>query len=95
MEGHDDVMKQENVGAIIVGTSFGVLTHLRAFRRAGIEIHALVGRNPEKTRQRAAMSVSSNARRSSVRRTTGQKSRPPRRLSFTRWRRTFLPGPAV
>jgi predicted dehydrogenase len=55
MEGHDDVMKQEKVGAIIVGTSFGVLTHLRAFRRAGIEIHALVGRNPEKTRQRAAM----------------------------------------
>jgi predicted dehydrogenase len=55
MEGQSDAMKQHEVGAIVVGTGFGVLTHLRALRRAGIEVHALVGRDPEKTRQRAAM----------------------------------------
>jgi predicted dehydrogenase len=41
------------VGAIVVGTGFGVLTHLRALRRAGFEVHALVGRDPEKTSARA------------------------------------------
>jgi predicted dehydrogenase len=40
-------------GGVIVGTGFGVLTHLRAMRRAGIEVVALVGRDPEKTRTRA------------------------------------------
>ena len=44
-----------SVGAIIVGTGFGVLTHLRALRNAGITVHALVGRKPDKTRERAAM----------------------------------------
>ncbi|MCP5058845.1 MAG: Gfo/Idh/MocA family oxidoreductase [bacterium] len=48
-------MGEGKVGAIIVGTGFGVLTHLRALRKAGIEVHALVGRNPEKTRDRAQM----------------------------------------
>jgi predicted dehydrogenase len=47
-------MTQEKLGAIVVGTGFGVLTHLRALRLAGFEVHALVGRNPEKTRERAA-----------------------------------------
>ena len=46
-------MGQSKVGAIVVGTGFGVLTHLRALRGAGFEVHALVGRNPEKTAQRA------------------------------------------
>ncbi|MBW2270555.1 MAG: Gfo/Idh/MocA family oxidoreductase [Deltaproteobacteria bacterium] len=41
-------------GAIVVGTGFGVLTHLRALRAAGFEARALVGRDPEKTRDRAA-----------------------------------------
>lgn len=38
---------------IVVGTGFGVLTHARAMRRAGIEVVGLVGRDPEKTRLRA------------------------------------------
>ena len=50
-------MREENnssgLGAVIVGTGFGVLTHLRAMRLAGIEVHALVGRNPDKTADRA------------------------------------------
>jgi len=46
-------MKEDRVGAIVVGTGFGVLTHLRALRNAGIDVHALVGRNPEKTADRA------------------------------------------
>ncbi len=43
------------LGAVVVGTGFGVLTHLRALRAAGFEVHALVGRNPEKTRDRATL----------------------------------------
>ena len=46
-------MAQSRVGAIVVGTGFGVLTHLRALRRAGVEVLALVGRDPEKTADRA------------------------------------------
>ncbi|MDH4052111.1 MAG: Gfo/Idh/MocA family oxidoreductase [Rubrivivax sp.] len=46
--GHDRIL-----GAVIVGTGFGVLTHLRALRKADIEVRALVGRDPEKTRDRA------------------------------------------
>ncbi len=42
------------LGAVIVGTGFGILTHLRALRGAGIKAIALVGRNPEKTKDRAA-----------------------------------------
>lgn len=47
-------MSDTPLGAVIVGTGFGVLTHLRALRGAGIEAKALVGRNPEKTRDRAS-----------------------------------------
>lgn len=46
-------MEKTSPGAIVVGTGFGVLTHLRALREAGFEVHALVGRNPERTRDRA------------------------------------------
>jgi predicted dehydrogenase len=49
-------MKPSAVGAIVVGTGFGVLTHLRALRRAGVEVLALVGRDPEKTADRARRS---------------------------------------
>jgi predicted dehydrogenase len=41
------------LGAVVVGTGFGVLTHLRALRAAGFEIEALVGRDPDKTASRA------------------------------------------
>lgn len=47
-------MSQSSLGAIIVGTQFGVLTHLRALRAAGIDVRALVGRDPDKTARRAA-----------------------------------------
>jgi predicted dehydrogenase len=40
-------------GVVIVGTGFGCITHLRALRAAGFEVHALVGRDPGKTRERA------------------------------------------
>jgi len=43
----------DQLGAVVVGTGFGVLTHLRAMRAAGIEVKALVGRDLEKARKRA------------------------------------------
>jgi len=49
-------MASKPLGAVVVGTGFGVITHLRALREAGIEVHALVGRNPEKTADRAKRS---------------------------------------
>ena len=41
------------VGAAVVGTGFGCLTHVRALRAAGFDVHALVGRDPDKTAERA------------------------------------------
>jgi predicted dehydrogenase len=46
-------MGKGRLGAVVVGTGFGVLTHLRALRAAGFEVLALVGRDPEKARDRA------------------------------------------
>jgi predicted dehydrogenase len=43
------------LGAAVVGTGFGVLTHVRALDAAGIEVRALVGRDPDKTQQRAEL----------------------------------------
>ena len=43
------------LGAAVVGTGFGVITHLRALRAAGFEVGALVGRNEEKAAARARM----------------------------------------
>jgi predicted dehydrogenase len=43
------------LGAVVVGTGFGVFTHLRALRNAGIEVRALVGRNAAKTQARAKL----------------------------------------
>jgi predicted dehydrogenase len=42
-----------DVGAVVVGTGFGVLTHARALRDAGVTVHALVGRDESKARSRA------------------------------------------
>src|SRR5450631_1440750 len=39
--------------AVVVGTSFGGRVHVPALRAAGIGVHALVGRDAERTRQRA------------------------------------------
>jgi predicted dehydrogenase len=41
-------------GAVVVGTGFGCLTHVRALQAAGFAVRALVGRNPDRTRARAA-----------------------------------------
>jgi predicted dehydrogenase len=43
------------VGAVVVGTGFGVLTHLRALRAAGFQVEALVGRDRAKAAARAQM----------------------------------------
>ena len=41
------------LGAVVVGTGFGCLTHVRALRAAGFEVRALVGRDPARTSERA------------------------------------------
>ena len=46
-------MSRDNLGAIVVGTGFGILTHARALRAAGFDVVGLVGRDPEKTAERA------------------------------------------
>ena len=43
----------QEIGVVVVGTGFGVLTHARALRAAGLPVLALVGRNPKKTAERA------------------------------------------
>jgi predicted dehydrogenase len=46
--------QRETRGAVVVGTGFGCLTHVRALQAAGFHVEALVGRNPDRTRERAA-----------------------------------------
>ena len=43
----------DDLQAIVVGTSFGGRVHVPALRAAGIEVHALVGRDGARTRERA------------------------------------------
>ena len=47
-------MTDKPIGAVVVGTGFGLFTHVRALRDAGFEVRAIVGRDLEKTRTRAA-----------------------------------------
>ena len=42
-----------DLNAVVVGTSFGCLTHVRALRAAGFTVSALVGRDPGRTLERA------------------------------------------
>lgn len=42
------------IGAVVVGTGFGLFTHVRALRDAGFEVRAIVGRNRERTAERSA-----------------------------------------
>ncbi|AHE54624.1 Gfo/Idh/MocA family protein [Sphingomonas sanxanigenens] len=44
----------ERPGAVVVGTGFGLFTHVRALREAGFAVRAIVGRNRERTAHRAA-----------------------------------------
>jgi predicted dehydrogenase len=46
-------MPEAGLGAVVVGTGIGVMSHLPALRAAGFEVQALVGRDPERTKQRA------------------------------------------
>src|SRR5437764_1741064 len=46
-------MAGNGLTAAVVGTGFGVLTHVRALRAAGYDVQALVGRDPDKTADRA------------------------------------------
>jgi predicted dehydrogenase len=48
-------VSDSNLGAAVVGTGFGVITHARALAAAGIEVRALVGRDPDKAAKRAAL----------------------------------------
>ena len=47
-------MTQDRPGAVVVGTGFGLFTHVRALREAGFEVRAIVGRDRERTVARAA-----------------------------------------
>jgi predicted dehydrogenase len=47
--------EERMLGAVVVGTGFGCYTHVRALGHAGVEVRALVGRDPVKTAERAAM----------------------------------------
>jgi len=42
------------IGAVVVGTGFGLFTHVRALRDAGFDVRAIVGRDSARTAQRAA-----------------------------------------
>jgi len=46
-------MPRQTLGAVVVGTSFGCITHVRALREAGFSVRALVGRDPARTAERA------------------------------------------
>jgi predicted dehydrogenase len=47
-------MNGDRPGAVVVGTGFGLFTHVRALRDAGFEVRAIVGRDRERTATRAA-----------------------------------------
>lgn len=42
-------------GVVVIGTGFGCVTHVRALRAAGFEVVALVGRDPDRTADRARL----------------------------------------
>ncbi len=46
-------MTEPDLGAVVVGTGFGCITHVRALRGAGFAVKAIVGRDPDRTRERA------------------------------------------
>ena len=84
-----------SIGAVVVGTGFGVLTHLRALRAAGIDVLALVGRDAAKTADRAERfdvpHALTSARAKRSRSPASTSSRWPRRRTRTPrscWRRS-------
>src|SRR5690606_33579427 len=47
------MVEHNGLRAVVVGTAFGCLTHVRALGAAGFEVVGLVGRDPAKTAARA------------------------------------------
>ena len=47
-------MTEKPIGAVVVGTGFGLFAHVRALRLAGFEVRAIVGRDAARTAARAA-----------------------------------------
>ena len=47
-------MSTGKIGAVVVGTGFGLFTHTRALQAAGFEVKAIIGRDLKKTQERAA-----------------------------------------
>ena len=43
------------IGAVVFGTGFGCVTHVRALRAAGFDVRAVVGRDPARTSERARL----------------------------------------
>ena len=43
----------DQLGVAVVGTGFGILTHVRGFAAAGFDVSYLVGRDPRRTAERA------------------------------------------
>ncbi len=43
------------LGVVVAGTGFGCITHVRALRAAGFDVVALVGRDPDRTAERARL----------------------------------------
>ena len=85
-------------GVVIVGTGFGCITHLRALRAAGFDVHALVGRDPDEDRASArGASTSRTASPTSPTRSrspASTRSRSPRRRTRTRRSRSRRSRPA-
>lgn len=45
---------EDAIGAVVVGTGFGLFTHVRALRDAGFDVRAIIGRDRARTAARAA-----------------------------------------
>jgi predicted dehydrogenase len=46
-------MNDRTLGVVVIGTGFGCFTHVRALRAAGFDVLAVVGRDPDRTAERA------------------------------------------
>ncbi|TQF74224.1 Gfo/Idh/MocA family oxidoreductase [Rhodococcus spelaei] len=54
-------MTENTLGLAVIGTGFGCITHVPAFRDAGFEVRALIGRDRDRTAERAARFDIANA----------------------------------
>ena len=49
----ESVGSGDALGVVVVGTGFGCITHVRALRAAGFDVRAIVGRDRDRTEERA------------------------------------------